>query len=180
MIDLLTCGFVFGWLAIGETLGGRYVALDREDRELVVARNAVTRVVAVRDQTDRAGDEEEQRREDRRRATLPPRALARRVRTARLSTCSAAARGCSVTAAFFSVSAPRPSVRAPDARMSVSPGSTLCRHTSGSTSASLPSDAASRVVVRCTKSASSPGSSPGRKSRARRTRKTCAAPMRAA
>src|SRR2546428_12774757 len=83
MIDLLTCGFVFGWLAIGETLGGRYVALDREDRELVVARNAVTGVVAVRDQTDRAGDEEEQRREDRRRSTRPPRALARRVRTAR-------------------------------------------------------------------------------------------------
>ena len=40
-------------------------------------------------------------------------------------------------------------------KTSVSPGSMLWRHTSGSTSAIPPSESASRVVVRCTKSASS-------------------------
>jgi len=89
----------------------------------------------------------------------------------RLSRCSAAARGCSVTAAFRSASAPSAAIALPPARMIVSPGSMACFQTAGRRSGSLPSDAARRVVVRCTKSASSLESSPGRNSRARRTRK---------
>ena len=57
--------------------------------------------------------------------------------TARLWMCSAADRGCSVTAALFSASAPSPSISAALARMTVSPASIDWRHTFGSTSASV-------------------------------------------